>query len=291
MENLKEALAAGRISEVERTLDSSYDDHVLRAYCRLCRGRPAEARAILSERTDNTGLLTLALFQTIRTFEGSGAIHELPQPTFGGRQSPERQDEIYDELREIPSDLLLSDLQAIEESARHKPANAVLLFQLGEIYGFRKDDPRLGRLYFEAAIQAEPSLGLFWGYTGELVFKKFDVFEAVEYYNNAVLVDPENPRWHLYRSHVLMMVFALSLRDGLLVDPREETRIEAGLAVAKAEALGESFRILKACRFHLRTVEENLQLVPVPQFIELFRSSHTEAPGQIQRQPSAAPDD
>jgi len=268
VENLKDALAAGRISEVERALDTSGDDHVLRAYCRLCRGRPAEARAILAGQTDDTGSLTLALFHAINAFEGSGAIRGLPKPTYGGRQSPERQDEIYDELRELPHDLLLSDLHAMEERARHGPTDAELLFQLGEIYGFRKDDPRLGRLYFEASILAEPSRGLFWGYIGELVFKKFDVFEAVEYYNNAVLVDPENPRWHLYRSQVLMMVFALSLQDGLLVDTREETRLEAGTALAKAETLGEPFRILEACRFHLRTAEENLQLAPMPQFVE-----------------------
>jgi len=89
------------------------------------------------------------------------------------------------------------------------------------------------------------------------------------------LLDPDNPRWHLYRSIVLMLIFALSMSEpeGLPLDTREEIILEARVAIKKAELLGENYQILKACRLHLENVESAMPLGRLPRTSEVFFGS------------------
>ena len=275
MTRQQEALAAGRISKLAELAAGGDENLPLHVYCHLCLGHPEISRSLLHTQVAYITDALTSVVSLARMFEESAAIHDLPKPKTGGAQSPERPDQIYDELREVPSNMLLADLQQLERSAKQNPEDAELCFRLGEIFGFRRGDPRKGRLFMEAAIRADPSRALYWGYTAELIYKHFSVHEAVDYYNAAVFLDPDNPRWHLYRSIVLMLIFDLSMAEpeGLPLDAREEILREATVAIEKAELLGDNYEILKACRLNLENVESAMPLGRLPRVFEIFFGS------------------
>jgi hypothetical protein len=248
-------ISRGEVIEAERLLADAPEDRLVRAYCLLCRGRPAQAAPILSDSTVVGNELGRLLTRAMDLFNESKAIDSLPLPASAARQSPEREDEVYDELRDVDQEHLLAHRDDLETQARAGKCDSVTLFQLGDTLAFRLGDAAGGRVFLEYAVRADPSRALYWGFLGELIYKNFSIFESIEYYNRAVDLDADNPRWHLYRSMVLPLVMVSSLSDPSIVpiDTRQESIAEARTAVEKAVALGERFEILGACRSNLES--------------------------------------
>lgn len=141
MTKLQEALAAGRISELAELAAVGDENLPLRVYCHLCLGHPEISRSLLLTQVAYISDALTSVAGLACMFEESTAIHDLPKPKSGGAQSPERPDQIYDELREVPSNMLLADMQELERSSKQNPEDAGLCFRLGEIFGFRQRDP------------------------------------------------------------------------------------------------------------------------------------------------------
>lgn len=189
--------------------------------------------------------------ENLDTFISFGYNVPLPSPEHGRyRQSYERHDESYPELDRVyfavannSIEILLKELEnEINSSDSHVRAAAT--FCIGELYFINHKTKEAIELYQEA-IQEDPSVGLYWGYTAQ-VLNREEVHPLItyRYIHKAESLDPNNPRWHMIKALLYLKIGLAEESTNLIVQYRNEVNIALELCRNEQKSLHSAIKDL-----------------------------------------------
>lgn len=153
------------------------------------------------------------LLDNISMFQSFGFNKPLPEPDdFCYQQSIERYDESYVEL-DIVHELLnggdhLLDVLEQEMYSYDMEVRADALFAMGELYFLQQDFEKTLDFYLQAIV-VNPNKALYWGYAAQ-VMNRNEVHPIIcsRYIHKAIELDRQNPRWHFLQAIFLAKIHA-----------------------------------------------------------------------------------
>ncbi|PFR88229.1 hypothetical protein COK43_20300 [Bacillus cereus] len=151
--------------------------------------------------------------ENLRIFYSYGYEKSLPEPSNKHyHQSQENTDETYPDLEKVyeaintntVNSLLESLYEEIEKAPNERRAAA--LFALGELHLSNQNMQETIEFYIQA-IKENPNKALYWGYTAQVMNRnKLHPLISIRFLQNAIELDPLNPRWHFLQSLILLEI-------------------------------------------------------------------------------------
>lgn len=152
-----------------------------------------------------------------------GYDESLPEPfDYTYKQSIENADETYNELKFIKQLKLATTenefnnmINTIEEQlhSNNYELKANAYFIKGDIH-FLQDNYKEAIYYYTQAISINPNKALYWGYMAQLLNRIGESpYISTRYCMKAIELDPQNARWHLLQSIILLKLVKLGVHD------------------------------------------------------------------------------